>query len=144
MLDYIKDERSKEWYPDLINISSIIIRSILSENGYVVPTYMRELTWYNDFNGNECAAEEAISQISDMYQNNRKAFSIKRETVSIMLGSDNRSKKMLENWLRVLPKEIDAHNESIRMDFQIKLNRQELEKRLGYKLKKRPFSRPHR
>lgn len=141
MMQFIHEEQSENWYPDLINVSSKIICDILTENGYMIPPYMGELSWYNDFNGNECAASTAINQIKEMYEQNRKAFSLSRDKVRIMLGSDSGSKKKLENWMRVLPNEMNPRNVSIRMDYQILLDRAELEKRLGFKLRKSPFSR---
>lgn len=44
------------WYPDLVNISSKILIEIFKENGYNIPSYMREL------NGTRTTMGQIISQ----------------------------------------------------------------------------------
>ena len=145
LVNYIDEEKPQEtnemWYPDLVSISSRILLEIIRENGYDIPSYMRELEWNNDYYGANYIAENTIRSIQKEYEDNPDVFVIEKNTVKIEAGGADAVKKF-KSWENTLPAEMKAKS-SQRRDGScfISMNRKELEKRLGFKLKKRilPF-----
>lgn len=125
----------EDWYPDALKPSSETIMEILREFGYKIPDYMRTLTWKEDFS--ESAAyimDDALAEIKDLYKANRKSFQIKKDTVTIFLGSESR--KTVNSWAAVLPQEIIRHTFFTKDGCSIIIERKELEKMLGFRLRK--------
>lgn len=144
LVNYIDEEKPQEanemWYPDLVSISSRILLEIIRENGYDIPSYMRELKWNNDYYGANYIAENTIRSIKKEYEDNPDVFVIEKNIVKIEAGGADAVKKF-KSWENTLPAEMKA-KASQRRDSScfISMNRKELEKRLGFKLKKRIFS----
>jgi hypothetical protein len=131
LLDYIiySKDRADSWYPDIMNKSSKTIISILEDYGYTVPSYMKELTWNNDYASNAHSIfDETFKEISDFYSQNKKAFTFTNSHVIIELGNDADSKKRLTSWFNTLPPELEAKNISTRDSSKISVNRKEFEK----------------
>lgn len=140
MTEYILYDESipDDYYPDLMAVSSETILSILRDFGYDIPLYMRKLTWNNDYSVNATyIAEDAISEIRNMYKLHRNSFVIRRDTVIIELASDD--KKRGDSWVNTLPTEMEARSLPGRDSFRISVNRRELEKRLGFKFRNSIF-----
>ena len=136
IIDYI--ENSKDipvgYYPDIMNVSSKVLMDIFLSFGYDLPFYVKEYNWNDDFSYHaKHVSESAINEIRKLWKNDPKAFTIKSETIIIKTGSDGESKKMVENWKNSLPPEFGA-NPSFYRDYSvITINREQLEKRLGFK-----------
>lgn len=138
ILDYMIHEKNipDSYYPDLMEISSRTIIKILEDYGYEAPEYFKVLTWRDDYSPNaNYISEDSIEDIRQLYQRNRKAFEIGTDYVTIELGSDKGSQKKCENWKNTLPNELRPKYEKQRDCSKITLDRKELEKRLGYKLR---------
>lgn len=137
MLNYMifSKDIPDEYYPDLTAVSSDVILSIMSDYGYKIPTYMRHLTWNDDYSANAAfIANDTIKEIDEMYRQNKKAFIIAKNFVTIELGLDKESKKRCESWRNTLPSEMNARYELTKDCAKITVDRKELEARLGYKL----------
>lgn len=131
---------SASWYPDLMSLSSNIIRQIFEDYGYPIPLYAKELSWNDDFSQNASyISEGAVREICELYKTNRKAFSFTKEKIIIDLGNDQDSKKRYTSWQNTLPQEMEAKGNGTRDGFQLVLNRAEFEKRCGFKLRKKLF-----
>jgi hypothetical protein len=144
ILEYMIHEKNipDSYYPDLMAISSKTIISILEEYGYDIPEYFKTLTWRDDYSPNaNCISEDSIEDIRNLYQQNRKAFTIEKDYVTIELGTDKGSQKRCENWKNTLPNELRPEYQKLRDCSKITLDRKELEKRLGFKLGSFPFFR---
>ena len=139
-MDFImySNEISDEYYPDLMAISSNVFISILEDYNYELPSYITKLTWENNYSS-DSNAEEIIEEIGRFYKNNKKACTFTKEEIIIELGNDKNSKKQLESWKNMLPAEMKPTLQNGRDYSKIIINKIELEKRLGYKLKKNFF-----
>lgn len=140
LIEFIDEKKPQEtndmWYPDLVNISSKILIEIFKENGYNIPSYMRELEWNKDYYGANYIAENTIRSIRKEYEENPGAFVIGRDTVKIEAGGADAIKKF-KSWENTLPAEMRAKSSQMRDgSCFISMNRKELEDRLGFKLKK--------
>lgn len=143
LIDMIDEGRPQEendtWYPDIVNISSKILLAIFTENGYDIPSYMKELEWNRDYYGANYIAESTIQAIKKEYKENPDAFVIEREIVKIEAGGADAMKKF-KSWENTLPAEMRAKSKQMRDgSCFISMNRKELEDRLGFKLKKHIF-----
>lgn len=143
LIDMIDEGRPQEendtWYPDIVNISSKILLAIFTENGYDIPSYMKELEWNRDYYGANYIAENTIQAIKKEYKENPDAFVIEREIVKIEAGGADAMKKF-KSWENTLPAEMRAKSKQMRDgSCFISMNRKELEDRLGLKLKKHIF-----
>ena len=140
MLPYVMSELEKietgeglddNYSPELMQKSSEIILSLIQENGFVVPDYMKILTWDDDYADNSRATyEDALNEIKGFYKSNRKIFTVDEKFVTICMSKDI-GEKYCSSWETALPNEImvtripDAEYAKIRMD------RKELENHLG-------------
>lgn len=62
-----------EYYPDLMAMSSQVILQILRDNGYAIPGYMKEMTWYEDYSENAAyITDDIFKEIAEMYNRNRE------------------------------------------------------------------------
>lgn len=126
------------WYPDALAVSSETLIEILKDYGYDVPSFVRPLTWRDDYSENAgYVTENALNEIRDVIKMNRKVVSVSGDFVIIKLGGGNR--KMVESWKAVLPAEILKNVLSNRDGYTIILYRKPLEKRLGFKIRRRLF-----
>lgn len=144
LIEFIEEEKPQEtddmWYPDLVNISSKILIEIFKENGYNIPSYMRELEWNNDYYGANYIAENTIQSIRKEYEENPDAFVIERDIVKIEAAGADAVKKF-KSWENTLPAEMRAKSSQMRDgSCFISMNRKELENRLGFNFKKHIFS----
>lgn len=136
IIDYIENNNNIPvgYYPDLMNVSSKILMKIFLDFGYELPFYVKEYNWNDDFSYHaKHVSESTINEIKRLWKNEPKAFTIKSETIIIKIGSDNESKKMTENWRNSLPPEFEAYPSYNRDYSMIMINRDQLEKRLGFK-----------
>lgn len=143
LIAFIDEEKPQEtndmWYPDVVNISSKILLEIFKENGYDIPSYMRELEWNRDYYGANYIAENTIRAIQKEYEENPDAFVIERDIIKIEAGGADAVKKF-KSWENTLPAEMRAKSSQMRDgSCFISMNRKELEDRIGVKFKKRIF-----
>lgn len=144
ILDYMIYEKDipDTWYPDLMTVSSDTILSILTDYNYDIPSYMRHLTWNDDYSVNaKFIVDNTIQEIKQFYKANKKAFVIGKESVTIELGNDKDSGKKCESWINTLPPEMRARRASTRDCHKIIVDRAELEKSFGFKFGFSLFSR---
>jgi len=130
------------WYPDIMPLSSETLIDILKDYGFDVPDYFRVLTWYDDFGENAaCISADAFQEIRELYQADRKLFSVTKEAVTIQMGSDKDSRRKAESWKSVMPVEILKDYHSGRDGTVISFDRAGLEARIGIRFKKKWFRR---
>lgn len=130
LLDYMiySKDRSDSWYPDLMAISSKTIISILEDYGYNIPSYMKRLTWNDDYADNaHFIAADTFNDIHEFYLKNKKAFTLTKDSIIIELGNDAASKKTLTSWLNTLPPEVQPKSISTRDCTKMTMNRREFE-----------------
>lgn len=130
LLDYMiySKDRSDSWYPDLMAISSKTIISILEDYGYNIPTYMKRLTWNDDYADNaHFIAADTFNDIHEFYLKNKKAFTLTKDSIIIELGNDAASKKTLTSWVNTLPPEVQTKSISTRDCNKMTMNRREFE-----------------
>ena len=132
------NELPDSYYPDLMNISSKTILSIFTDFGYSIPSYIKELTWKNDYSS-DSRTMNTIHEIENFFQENKKACIITKKNFEISLGSDKNSLNLLTSWKNSLPQELKPVLTSTREYHCLKMDRKELEKILGYKLSKHKF-----
>ncbi|MDU6872064.1 MAG: hypothetical protein E6413_02835, partial [Negativicoccus succinicivorans] len=127
----------KDYYPDIVSISSKTLINIFKDYGYELPEYVRELNWHNDFSYHaKYISQDAMEEIRNLWKNDPDCFTIKSKVIIITSGSDRGSKKMLESWANSLPIEFEAkYSDNMEMS-KIMINRQELEKALGFSFNK--------
>lgn len=136
-LDYMIHAKDipDEYYPDLMAISSDVILSIFEDYGYGLPAYAKHLTWNNDYSVNaKFISDNAIEQIRALYKQDKKAFTLTKDTVIIELGNDKESVQKGKSWKNTLPPEMKAVFASNSNYGRITIDRKELEARLGIKL----------
>lgn len=141
-LDFIMTEKEipGNYYPDTMKMSSDVLVEIIREYGYDVPEYIRELTWYGDYSVNaDYIFEDALNMIMKLWENNRKAFTLSKELVTIEMANNNENRKKCESWINTLPSELDAEMTSLRDCIRITFKREEFEKRTGNRLRKSWF-----
>lgn len=139
LIDYMieSENLAKDYYPDIVSISSKTLINIFKDYGYELPEYVRELNWHNDFSYHaKYISQDAIEEIRNLWKNDPDCFRIKSKVIIITSGSDRGSKKMLESWANSLPIEFEAkYSDNMEMS-RIMINRQELEKALGFSFNK--------
>lgn len=138
-LDYMiyTENRADSWYPDLMAASSEVIISILEDYGYEVPSYVKKLTWNDDYAENaHFIAEDTFDAIRSFYEQNKKAFTFTKTHVIIELGNDKNSKRRMKSWVNTLPSEMQAENISTKDCFKISINRKEFEKQSNIHFKR--------
>lgn len=136
-IDYIESEREipGEYYPDLMKTSSDTIISIFEDFGYEIPAYIHHLTWNDDYSINAAfISESAILAIERLYTQNKKAFKIEKNLITIELGASKENSKKSESWINTLPSEMKAEKTELRDCIRITLDRKEFEDRIGRKL----------
>ncbi len=136
ILDYItiSDDIPDEYYPDLMKISSEILISIFREYGYEIPSYMKPLTWNNDYSINaDFISRDALDEIFSLYSRKREIFKIAKDTITIEMGLDKNSERKCVSWKNTLPAELKTEYIKTRDCNRIVLDRSELEKRLKMK-----------
>ena len=132
----IEDKLEDSWYPDTMVLSSETILEILKDFGYEKPSYIRRLTFNDDYSVNaNFIADDTLNEIMELYIHEKSAFKVVRNKVFIELGVDGDSKRKCDNWASTLPAEMQAKKQSTRDKIQLIINRVELEKRLGIKFR---------
>lgn len=137
MIQYMIElkDTSNGYYPDLIAVSSKVLKSIFKDFGYDLPSYVRELSWNDDFSYHaKYISEDIIKEIKFIWENNPKSIKLSKDNVIIYLGSDNKSKKKVECWANSLPPEFEAESSYNQNYSKIIVKRKRLEKYLGFKL----------
>lgn len=129
---------SDDYYPDLMNLSSKAFLSVLSDYGYAIPSFMKELTWEKDYSS-DSRTIDTIHEIETFCKENRKACTLTKKNLEITLGTDKNSIKMLSSWNNSLPRETKPDFHSTKDGCYLKIDRKEFEKHLGYKLPKYRF-----
>ena len=141
-LNYImtEDELPEKYYPDLMKMSSDTIIDILNDYGYDIPMYVRHLTWNDDYSINaRFISSKAVLSIEKLYSQNRQAFKLDKNLITIEIGNSADSKKKCESWINTLPSEMKAEMVLLRNCIRITLDRKEYESRIGHKLSRFPF-----
>lgn len=130
-----------EYYPDLMAISSNVLIDIFNDYGYIIPDYIKPLTWNGDYSVNASSiSEEAVCQIEHLYKTNRKVFMVFGDNVIVELGKDSSNEKMCKSWENVLPKEIKTNCTPGRDSCRVEFNKTQLEKLLGHKIRTNKFA----
>ncbi|MDU5027935.1 MAG: phospholipase D family protein [Negativicoccus succinicivorans] len=144
LIDYMEESENltDDYYPDIVSVSSKTLINILKDYGYELPDYIRELNWHNDFSYHaKYISQDAMEEIRTLWKNDPDCFTIKPRVIIITSGSDRGSKKMLESWANSLPIEFKAKYSDNREMSKIMINRQELEKALGFSFNKNKLLR---
>lgn len=130
-----------DWYPDIMPLSSNILIEIMKDYGFDVPDFFKPLTWKDDFAENASyITADAFREIKEMYHINKKAFIVAKDTVTIEVGSDKANVRRVQSWANVMPTEVMKKAPmSSRSGWTVVFDRQELEKRIGFKFKKKLF-----
>ena len=120
------------YYPELMKKSSEIIIYMLQEYGFEVPDYMKVLSWNADFaDSSKSVYNDELEKIYDLYKKENSLFTIDANNVIICLSNDKTGKKLVANWVNLLPREIEAEKIPDAKFEKIRMNRKELEKHLG-------------
>ena len=151
MFPYVTGERNKiitgegldtKYYPELMKKSSEIIIEILKEYGFEIPTYMKQLSWSNDYADNSKSVyNDELQKIYDLYEKQKNLFTIDAKHVIVCLSNDKTGQKMVANWVSLLPREINAEKIPDIMFQKIRMNRKELEQHLGVRFETSVFDR---
>ena len=144
MVPYVAGELTKietgegltdKYAPELMKKSSEIILQIIKECGLDIPDYMSVLSWDVDYADNSRSVYiEEIEKLSDLYKTERNLFDVGKKYVTISLSNDKAGQKLVSNWVNLLPKEIQAELIPDVHYAKIRLNREELERHLGFQL----------
>ena len=137
MIDYMihAEDIPSTYYPDIVATSSGVFRSILRDYGYAIPKYMPAHTWHNDFSVHaKHISSDAINEIRELWNHDPKTFEVKRQIVTIKMGSDSDSRRTAESWRNSLPAEFNVRFTSNRDGSFVSLDRAKLEERLGFTL----------
>ncbi len=151
MLPYVVGERNKietgegrdtKYYPELMKKSSEIILDILKEYGIEIPSYMKQLSWSNDYADNSKSVfNDELEKIYDLYEKEKGLFTIDAKHVIVCLSNDKAGQKMVANWVSLLPREIEAERIPDTKYQKIRMNRKELEQHLGVRFETSLFAR---
>lgn len=139
LIDYMIKARdiADDYYPDLMAISSKVLKNIFIDLGYDLPDYVRDLNWNDDFSYHaKYISADVLESIRNLWENDPDCFIIKSNVIIITSGSDKGSKKLLESWANSLPVEFASKYSNNADMSKITLNRLELEKALGFKFSK--------
>lgn len=130
-----------DWYPDVMPLSSSTLMEMMNDYGFPRPSYFRKLTWKDDFSENAAyLTEDAFQEIKNLYNTNKAAFDITKDTVTIKIGLDPSSAKRMKSWAAVMPVEIMKQPPiSTRDGWTVVFNRAALEKKSGIRFKKKFF-----
>ncbi|MDU3111845.1 MAG: phospholipase D-like domain-containing protein [Megasphaera sp.] len=141
LIDQIQEELkadvSHDWYPDIMPLSSETLMEIVKDFGFDQPSYFRMLNWSDDFSENaRHIAADTFREIRELYASNKRVFTIDKNTVTIETGTDTASKRRIDSWAAVLPREVIKEEPMwIKTGWIIVFNRAELEKRSGIRFK---------
>lgn len=92
---------------DVFDKSSSIILEILKEYGYEIPSYMRHLTYQNDYSINATyISEDFLNEIINLYKIDKSIFSINDNRITIELHNEPNNIKKMTNWTNALPNEV--------------------------------------
>ncbi len=136
-LEYIMTEQNipGKYYPDLMKMSSETIIDILSDYGYEIPVFIRPLTWNDDYSINASfISEDAVHSIENLYAQNKNAFKIEKNLITIEIGNGTDSKRMCESWVNTLPSEMNARMITLKNCIRVTIDRKEFESRIGHRL----------
>ena len=143
-LDYLYDTNIEDipsdYYFDLMKVSSKTLVDIFNEHCDELPLFVRVVTWEDDYSPSaKHILNDAVEFIEDMWNGNRKAFTITGKTVSIEVANTSSNRKDYEGVSNSLPREMRPKLEVLRDVIKLTLDRNEYEKRIGYRLSKIPF-----
>lgn len=136
-LDFIiySKEFPDDYYPKLLALSSEVIISIFEDYGYTLPSYIRKLTWNDDYSM-DSNADEIVHEIASFCKNNKKAYKLTKDRLLIECGIDKDSQRKINSWKNLLPAEMKAEILFTREYCKISIDRKVFEKRCGHKLSK--------
>lgn len=136
-LDFIiySKEFPDDYYPKLLALSSEVIISIFEDYGYTLPSYIRKLTWNDDYSMDSNAGE-IVHEIASFCKNNKKAYKLTKDRLLIECGIDKDSQRKINSWKNLLPAEMKAEILFTREYCKISIDRKVFEKRCGHKLSK--------
>ena len=119
-----------------------IILDILKEYGIEIPSYMKQLSWSNDYADNSKSVfNDELEKIYDLYEKEKGLFTIDAKHVIVCLSNDKAGQKMVANWVSLLPREIEAERIPDTKYQKIRMNRKELEQHLGVRFETSLFAR---
>ena len=141
----VRNELPDTWYPDVMALSSKTIRGIFNEYGSSIPSYMRELSWNDDFSQNASyISDDAIKEICELRRIKKNVFHFKDGKIIIELGTDSESLRKYQSWLNTLPQEMEAKGNKTMNGYLITINEYEFLKRVQNSPYKFPGRRLHR
>lgn len=142
MVPYVTGELNKietgdgltdKYSPELMTKSSEIILQIIKDSGFVVPDFMKVLSWDADYADNsQSVFAEELEKIADLYKTDKKLFSVDDKYVTITMSNDRIGNKYVSNWVSLLPREIQAEKMPDANYAKIRMNRKELEQHIGF------------
>lgn len=145
-LDYLYDTKIEDipsdYYFDLMQASSQVLVDIFNEHCDKIPSFVKVVTWEDDYSPSaKHILDDAVEFIEDMWNNNKKAFTINDKFVCIEVANTPNNKKDYESIANSLPREMQPRLEVLRDVINLTFDRVEYEKRVGYRLSKIPFLR---
>lgn len=133
------DDIAEGYYPDVMKISSEIIRDIFKEFSGEIPNYVKILSYRNDYSCDAIAnVEDALRELHEFINNNRKSVKITKAIVTIEVGNERNSVNLLKSWKNILPAELRIKDQSTMSSYKITLNTKELKElfeKYGYTLR---------
>ena len=142
MLEKVKDEldfviHSKnvpdEYYTDLMSISSKVIISIFEDYGYSLPSYVRNLTFTDDYSV-DSNLDDIVLEIEEFCKNNKKACHFQKNFIIIETGKTTDIEKKMNSWKRMLPKEMKADFYPTKDCLRFIIGKREFESKLGHRI----------
>lgn len=135
-IDYISNnnELPDEYYTDLMNISSKVIVSIIKDFGFELPSYVRELSWKDDY-APDAKSNEAIYEIEKFCAENKKSCFVDGDKIVIEMNGDTNSKNKITSWKNILPAEMRAEMQSLVGKYVIRFDKKEYERKIGHRFR---------
>lgn len=98
---------------------------------------MRVLSWNDDYYTVRKAAENTVAELQEMYAANPDIFTVANNRITVNLGTDSGSQKLMKSWFNTLPPEVKAKcRSSMQTGSELSMDLRELE-RLGFRHRRR-------
>lgn len=132
------EELPAEYYPDLMKMSSEVIVSVFDEYTEKCPDFIRALNWRDDYSS-DTNSMDAVNEIWETLREHPELCRIEKKTVTITFGIDKDSKQKITSWKNVLPAELKIDPQLTRDYNRIVIDREGLEKLLGFRIRNTGF-----
>lgn len=135
LIDKMKSCDDEHWYPDIFEISTSIIKGIISKYNFDIPKELEDFKWI-DYMGESVISEKAINMLKDEFEHNKGIFKVNKNN-KLEVDFSGYDKTDAEIKVKVLEDELPAKLECKAVGLKVIMKNEFVEEYVGITVKRK-------